>query len=44
MTMSFVFQDGFARIYLDNDKLPCIGKKNKFVLMFYLSVSGNIFR
>lgn len=30
MTVLFVFQDGFARIYLDDDKLPCIGKKKKF--------------
>lgn len=24
--VSFVLQDGFARIYLDSNKLPCIGK------------------
>lgn len=37
MTLSFVFQDGFARIYLDDDKLPCIGKK--FHSDFFIRVS-----
>lgn len=26
VTELFVFQDGLARMYLDNDKLPCLGE------------------
>lgn len=35
MTVLSLFQDGFARMYLDNDKLPCIGKKVLYSLIFY---------
>lgn len=35
VTVLSLFQDGFARMYLDNDKLPCIGKKVLYSLIFY---------
>ena len=31
-----VFQDGLARMYLDNAKLPCIGEKMKHVVVLSL--------
>lgn len=34
VTVLSVFQDGFARMYLDNDKLPCIGKKVLYSLYY----------
>lgn len=37
MTVLSVFQDGFARMYLDDDKLPCIGKKVLYSLFFMLT-------
>lgn len=29
MTPLFVFQDGLARMYLDDSKLPCIGERKE---------------
>lgn len=37
VTVLSVFQDGFARMYLDDDKLPCIGKKVLYSLFFMLT-------